>query len=91
MAIDETDKRRAKALLICAHVAQFKDSLNALVNLADQVTSGGLTFVDADFEAYTGLKHVNTTKINTLLANVPIVDDYLKDNFIDDVFEAMRG
>lgn len=88
--MDETDKRRRLALLICAHVAQFKDALNALVALTDQVTSGGLTFVGADFEAHTGLKHVSTAKMSTLLANIPTVDTYLKDNFIDDVFEAMR-
>ena len=91
MAIDATDKRRRIALAICAHAAQFKDSLNTLVALSDQVTSGGLTFVDADFENQTGLKHTNAAQVNTLLTNVNDLDAYLKTNFIDDVFEAVRG
>lgn len=91
MAIDGTDKRRRIALLICAHVAQFRESLRILADLSDQVTSGGLTFVDADFENQTGLKHTNAAQISTLLTNATGLDQYLKDNFIDDVFEAVRG
>lgn len=90
MAIDHTDKRRRIALAICAHVALFRDSLKTLVDLNDQVTSGGLTFADSDFENQTGLKHTNAAQVSTLLTNVESLDTYLKDNFIDDVFEAVR-
>lgn len=91
MPIDQTDKRRRIALLICAQVAHFRDALKALVDLSDQVTSGGLTFVDTDFENREGLKHTNAAQVSTLLTNVEDLDEYLKANFIDDVFEAVRG
>lgn len=47
--------------------------------------------MDADFENQTGLKHTNAAQVSTLLTNATDLDQYLKDNFIDDVFEAVRA
>jgi flagellar motor component MotA len=89
MAIDTTDKRRRLAALICAYAAQFRDTLNTLVNLGEQVADGGLTFVDSDFENQAGLKHTDAAKMSTFLANVGNLNEHIEDNFIDDVIEVV--
>lgn len=90
MAIDTTEKRRNAARDLIGYTDNLMASLYALAQKADEVQSAGLTFTDADFVGQAGLEHVNTAMISNVLSNAPALLTYLRNGFIDDVFNAVR-
>lgn len=82
MAIDATEKRRTAARDLITQSDSLMRSINALRDLSETVASSGLVFSDSDFEGQPGLEHVDSGMINNVLSN--------KDNFIADVFNAVR-
>ncbi len=95
MAIDQTEKRRALAGRCVQHAPMVMDLLYALDALRSQRDNGGpggtpLVFVDTDFTAQTGLKHIDAATVNAFFAAIPtLLTAFANQNF-NDVFEAMR-
>jgi hypothetical protein len=66
MAEDYTVKRRDMATRAVTAATQLIDAVNLLVNLGPKLAQSGGGFEDADFEG-TGLSHLNSWKMNTLV------------------------
>ncbi len=90
MAIDATEKRRNAARDLITQCDLLMTAVYALAQQVDEFQSSGLTFVDSDFDGQPGLAHVNAAMMGNVLSNGPALQEYLRTNFIDDVFNAVR-
>lgn len=80
MAIDQTDKRRKLARDAITQVTAFVNAHQNLMDLLDQVTSTGVTFVDADFTDQAGLRHLDAATFNAIGVPINAVEGLLRAN-----------
>lgn len=80
MAINQTEKRRKLAKDTITQVTAFYKSHEALIDLLDQVTAAGVTFVDADFDGQPGLQHLDAGTFNAIGTSISAVETLLRAN-----------
>lgn len=92
MAIDQTEKRRARAREATQLAPLFMDTLYALDALRRKRDQGGapLVFADPDFAGVSGLAHLDAATINAFFAAIPTILTAFVNNNFDDIFEMLR-
>lgn len=88
--VDTTEKRRTAARDLITQSDLLMRAVYALRELTETIASAGLEFTDSDFENQPGLEHINADMMNNVLSNAAGIHTYLKENFIADVFNAVR-